>query len=67
MIISKANQAVVISGNATDLFRANLYVNTRGAKTVRDISMMGDITSARGVFKTLNGAKKWAEKQLASA
>lgn len=60
-IITKENRAVVINQNAEGGdFWANLYVNGRNG--LRD----ADITSLRWSGKTLKGAERWAEKQLAA-
>lgn len=59
--IAKGNRAVVISANDDNgPFRANLYVNFGSLPFD-----CGDITNIRGSFKTLAGAMRWAQRQLA--
>lgn len=61
-IVVKGTRAVIISANEEDgPFRANLYVNY----DANDFDL-GDITNIRGSFKTLAGAARWADKQLAA-
>lgn len=58
-VIESGNRAVVIN-EQDGYFWANLYVNTRNG-------LQGaDITSLRWSGKTLQGAEKWATKQLAA-
>ena len=59
--VTKGNRAVIISSNdETGPFRANLYVNYVNENEI------GDITLIRNKFKTLAGALRWADKQLAA-
>lgn len=59
--VTKGNRAVIISANdETGPFRANLYVNYVNENE------LGDITLIRNKFKTLAGALRWADKQLAA-
>lgn len=56
--ITKGNRAVVI--NVQDGYVwANLYVNAR------DGLQNASITPSRWTGRTVNGAKRWADKQLA--
>lgn len=62
IIETKGNRAVVINGQPElGYFWACLYVNARGG------IQNADITPLRWKGKTLDGAKKWAAKHLASA
>jgi hypothetical protein len=57
--ITKDNRAVVIN-EQDGFFWANLYVNARNG--LADAS----ITSTRWTGKTIAGAKRWADKVMAS-
>lgn len=59
-IISQGNSAVVITSQPGDVV-ANLYVNARNG--IAD----ADITLLRWKGKTMEGALKWAAKQLGTA
>jgi hypothetical protein len=56
-ILTHENRAVVIN-EQDGLFWANLYVNARNGLANADITLM------RWEGKTMNGARRWAEKQL---
>ena len=58
--ITKGNRAVVINQQGTMVW-ANVYVN------VREGIQNADITLLRWEGKTLAGAQRWADKQLATA
>ena len=58
--VGKDNRAVVINKMMSGRYTANLYVN------VRDGIASADITLLRWTGKTLAGALKWANKQLAT-
>ena len=58
-IIKEGNQAVLIVPNWTDQYVARLYVNARTGN-IEDWTP----TAIRFKGKTLNGAIKWANKQL---
>lgn len=58
-IITNGNRAVVINEQGGRVW-ANLYVNARNG--MADAS----ITALRWTGKTVAGAKKWAEKQVAA-
>lgn len=59
-IITAGNRAVVINQQADSVW-ANLYVNARNGLQNADITLL------QWKGRTLAGARRWAEKQLASA
>lgn len=60
MTIANGTRAVVINTYRGGGYWANLYVNC-GPDT------LGDIAPQRATFRTLDGAKRWAARQLETA
>ena len=58
-ILTRGNRAVVINWQGEKVW-ANLYVNARSGLD------QADITTLRWTGKTLVGAQRWADKQLAA-
>ena len=59
IIKTQGNRAVVITQSG-EIIHANLYVNARNGLD------SADITNLSWKGKTMNGAEKWATKQLAA-
>jgi hypothetical protein len=59
-IITAGNRAVVINRQGDSVW-ANVYVNARNGMNNADITLL------RWTGKTMEGARRWATKQLAGA